>query len=117
VQGTLRRIRALGVPPAWTEVWICPDASGHIQATGRDARGRKQYRYQDDWREVRGQNKFERIVEFARLLPGKRARVQNDMSKRGAPREKVLATIVSLLDKTLILSATASMPRRTGPMA
>jgi DNA topoisomerase-1 len=117
VQGTLRRIRALGVPPAWTEVWICPDASGHIQATGRDARGRKQYRYQDDWREVRGQNKFERIVEFAHLLPGKRARVQNDMSKRGAPREKVWRQLSVCSTRPSYVSATASMPRRTGPTA
>ena len=83
LQATLQRIRALGVPPAWTEVWICPEARGHIQATGRDARGRKQYRYHDDWREVRDQNKFERIVDFARLLPGIRARVAKDLSKRG----------------------------------
>ena len=70
LQATLQRIRALGVQPAWTEVWSCPEARGHIQATGRDARGRKQYRYHDDWREVRDQDKFERIVDFARLLPG-----------------------------------------------
>ena len=86
MQGTLRRIGALGVPAVWTEVWICRDASGPIQATGRDARSRKQCRYHDDWREVRDQNKFERIVEFARLLPAICARVQRDMGKRGAPR-------------------------------
>jgi DNA topoisomerase I len=114
LQATLQRIRALGVPPAWTEVWICPEASGHIQATGRDARGRKQYRYHDDWREVRDQNKFERIVDFARLLPGIRARVAKDLSKRGAPREKVLATIVSLLDKTLIRVGNGEYAKENG---
>src|SRR5262245_31783177 len=114
VQGTLQRIRALGVPPAWTEVWICPDASGHIQATGRDARGRKQYRYHDDWREVRDQNKFERIVDFARQLPSIRERIVKDMSKRGAPREKVLATVVSLLDKTLIRVGNGEYVRENG---
>src|SRR5689334_726720 len=66
----LKRIRALAVPPAWSDVWICPRADGHIQATGRDARGRKQYRYHDGWRDVRDRNKFERILDFARLLPG-----------------------------------------------
>jgi len=101
-QHTLRRIRSLAVPPAWTDVWICPDGSGHIQATGRDARGRKQYRYHDDWREVRDRNKYERMLDFARLLPGIRERIAKDMRKRGAPREKVLATVVCLLDKTLI---------------
>jgi DNA topoisomerase I len=114
VAATLQRIRALGVPPAWTEVWICPDGSGHIQATGRDARGRKQYRYHDDWRDVRDQNKFEHIVDFARLLPGIRARVAKDMSKRGAPREKVLATIVSLLDKTLIRVGNGEYAKENG---
>ena len=102
------------MPPAWTEVWICPEASGHIQATGRDARGRKQYRYHDDWREVRDQNKFERIVDFARLLPGIRVRVAKDLSKRGAPREKVLATIVSLLDKTLIRVGNGEYAKENG---
>ena len=98
----LARVRALAVPPAWTEVWICTKANGHIQATGRDARGRKQYIYHPDWRTVRDRDKFERILEFARLLPAIRGRVAQDMSKRGMPREKVLATVVSLLDKTLI---------------
>lgn len=98
----LARVRALAVPPAWTEVWICTKANGHIQATGRDARGRKQYIYHADWRTVRDRDKFERILEFARLLPAIRGRVAQDMSRRGMPREKVLATVVSLLDKTLI---------------
>ena len=99
---TLKRVRALAVPPAWTDVWICSRPTGHIQATGRDARGRKQYIYHADWREVRDRNKYERILDFARLLPRIREAVARDMSKRGMPREKVLATVVSLLDKTLI---------------
>jgi DNA topoisomerase I len=91
----LSRIRKLAVPPAWTDLWICPEGDGHIQATGRDARGRKQYRYHDDWRQVRDQDKYERLVDFAKLL-------DEDMGQRGVPREKVLATVVSLLDKSLI---------------
>jgi DNA topoisomerase-1 len=110
----LHRIRALAVPPAWKEVWICPTGSGHIQATGRDARGRKQYRYHDDWRQVRDQNKYERIIEFARSLPGIRERISKDMSKRGAPREKVLATVVSLLDKTLIRVGNGEYAKENG---
>ena len=98
----ISRIKALAVPPAWTEVWICPKANGHIQATGRDARGRKQYRYHADWRDVRDRDKYERLLDFARVLPGIRARIAADLSRRGTPREKVLATVVSLLDKTLI---------------
>jgi DNA topoisomerase-1 len=101
-KSTLARIRKLAVPPAWTEVWICPDESGHIQATGRDARGRKQYRYHDDWRQVRDEDKYARLIDFAKLLPRIRRCVDEDMARRGAPREKVLATVVSLLDKTLI---------------
>ena len=98
----VKRIKALAVPPAWTDVWICPKSNGHIQATGRDARGRKQYRYHADWRDVRDRNKYERLLDFARVLPGIRARVETDLSKRGTSREMVLATVVSLLDKTLI---------------
>ncbi len=98
----LRRIRALAIPPAWTDVWICPSADGHIQATGRDARGRKQYRYHDRFRQVRDSTKYERIIGFARALPRIRAKVRRDMAKKGLPREKVVATVVYLLDKTLI---------------
>lgn len=90
------------MPPAWTDVWICPEADGHIQATGRDAKGRKQYRYHDDWRQVRDRDKYDRLVDFAKLLVRVRRRVEEDMRRRGAPREKVLATVVSLLDKSLI---------------
>jgi DNA topoisomerase-1 len=97
-----RRIRALAIPPAWTDVWICPSASGHIQATGRDAKGRKQYKYHAQWREVRDADKYDRMLEFARLLPRIRARLSADMARRGITRERVLATVASLLDRTLI---------------
>ena len=99
---TLKRIRSLVIPPAWTDVWICAAADGHIQATGRDAKGRKQYRYHADYREAREQSKYEHLVEFAEALPGLRTRVAEHMSLRGLPREKVLATVVHLLETTLI---------------
>jgi len=99
---TLKRIRSLAIPPAWTDVWICPTPGGHIQATGRDARRRKQYRYHSDWQEYRDQNKYEHMLEFARQLPRIRERMVRDMSQHGATREKVLATVVWLLDRTLI---------------
>jgi DNA topoisomerase-1 len=98
----LRRVRALAVPPAYSDVWICPKANGHIQATGRDAKGRKQYRYHPRWTEVRDHNKYEHMVAFARGLPRLRARLRADMRRTGLPREKVLATIVYLLENTLI---------------
>jgi len=98
----LARIKALGIPPAYTEVWICPDPLGHIQATGRDAKGRKQYRYHERWREVRDETKYGRMIAFAEALPAIRARVAEDLARRGMPREKVLATIVRLLETTLI---------------
>ncbi|MBX6368458.1 MAG: DNA topoisomerase IB [Rhodospirillales bacterium] len=98
----LTRIRKLAIPPAWDEVWICPEPNGHIQAVGRDARRRKQYRYHARWREVRDGAKFERIVGFARKLPVIRARVAADLARPGLPREKVLATVVQLLERTLI---------------
>lgn len=101
-EATLRRIRALAIPPAWADVWICPKANGHIQATGRDAKQRKQYKYHPQFREVRESVKFEHIMEFARLLPVIRAKVSEHMSLRGLPREKVLATTVHLLETTLI---------------
>ncbi|MBU8539507.1 DNA topoisomerase IB [Falsiroseomonas tokyonensis] len=99
---TLGRIRSLAVPPAWTQVWICPSANGHIQATGRDQKGRKQYRYHARWREVRDAAKYDRMVDFARALPALRARVDADMRRPGLAREKVLATVVHLLETTLI---------------
>lgn len=98
----LRRIRSLAIPPAWSEVWICPDERGHIQATGRDARGRKQYRYHPVWREVRDEAKFERTIAFAEALPRLRQRVEVDLSLRGLPRAKVLAAVVRLLEMTLL---------------
>ena len=92
----------LAIPPAYTDVWICPLPEGHIQATGRDAKGRKQYRYHPRWREVRDSTKFEHMLEFGAALPAIRERVAADMALRGLPREKVLATVVSLLENTLI---------------
>src|SRR5262245_56753204 len=98
----LRRIKALMIPPAWTEVWICPRPNGHIQATGRDAKGRKQYRYHPRWRAVRDTTKYDRLVVFGRTLPQLRARLAQDMARPGLPRQKVLATVVQLLETTLI---------------
>jgi DNA topoisomerase-1 len=98
----IARLKRLAIPPAWTEVWICPDGKGHLQATGRDARGRKQYRYHPDWRTVRDAAKFDRMLAFARALPRLRARIAEDQARRGLPREKVLATVVRLLEVTLI---------------
>jgi len=98
----LRRIRSLAVPPAYEEVWICRDPDGHIQATGRDERGRKQYRYHPRWRALRDETKYEHVLEFGRILPRLRQRVAADMRRPGLPRRKVLATVVSLLEKTLI---------------
>jgi DNA topoisomerase-1 len=99
---TLRRIAALVIPPAWTDVWICPNADGHIQAIGRDARGRKQYRYHPRWRELRDRSKYGRMAELARALPGIRAAVRADLELGGLPRRKVLAALVSLLERTCI---------------
>jgi DNA topoisomerase-1 len=99
---TLGRIRALAVPPAWRDVWICPRENGHLQATGRDARGRKQYRYHPRWQEVRDETKFGRMAAFARALPRLRRRVGRDLALSGLPRAKVLATVVRLLETTLI---------------
>jgi DNA topoisomerase I len=99
---TLKRIRSLAIPPAWTQVWICPHPDGHIQATGRDQKGRKQYHYHPRWREVRDTAKYGHMLEFARALPAIRQRVQEDMRLSGLPREKVLATVVHLLEATLI---------------
>ena len=96
------RIRSLAIPPAWTDVWICPSPLGHIQATGRDARGRKQYRYHPRWRTRRDAGKFERMLEFADALPAIRARCDADLAPPGLPREKVLAAVVRLLELTLI---------------
>jgi DNA topoisomerase-1 len=96
----LERIRALGIPPAWTDVWICPNPRGHIQATGRDAKGRKQYRYHPEWRRIRDETKYDRMVAFGEALPHIRKRVAQDLALPGMPREKVLAAVVRLLDMT-----------------
>jgi DNA topoisomerase-1 len=98
----LARIRTLAIPPAWTAVWICPWANGHLQATGRDARGRKQYRYHADWRARRETDKFDRMLAFAAALPRIRRRCDRDLARPGVPREKVLAAVVRLLESTLI---------------
>jgi DNA topoisomerase-1 len=100
-EAALDRIRKLAIPPAYTEVWICADPEGHIQAVGRDARGRKQYRYHARWREIRDGNKFQHLISFARGLPKLRQRVEADIARPGLPREKVLATVVWLLEATL----------------
>jgi DNA topoisomerase-1 len=99
---TLARIRRLAIPPAWTEVWICPKENGHLQATGRDARGRKQYRYHPHWRQVRDETKYNRMIEFAKALPKVRRRIRRDLKKEGLPREKVLATVIKILETGLI---------------
>ena len=97
---TLRRIRSLVIPPAWTDVWICLDPNGHLQATGRDQRGRKQYRYHPRWRDVRDEAKYGKLLVFAKALPLIRARVEADLQRRGLPRERVLAAIVRLMELT-----------------
>ena len=99
---TLARIKSLVIPPAWTDVWICARADGHIQATGRDARGRKQYRYHPDWTRVRDEAKFERLIDFGKALPKVRRTISRHMSERGLGRRKVLATVAYLLDTTLV---------------
>ena len=98
----LARIRALVIPPAWEDVWICPNPRGHIQAVGRDARGRRQYRYHDKFRQIRDANKYGHMLRFVKALPKIRRRVQRDLRKKGMPREKVLAAVVKLLETTLI---------------
>src|SRR6185436_14334159 len=99
---TIERIRKLAIPPAWTQVWICPDPQGHLQATGRDARGRKQYRYHREWSAARNQTKYARLLRFGRGLLPLRKRARRDLALQGLPREKVLAAVVRLLETTLI---------------
>jgi DNA topoisomerase I len=101
-EAELQRIRSLGIPPAWTDVWICPHPNGHMQATGRDAKGRKQYRYHPRWRATRDATKYDHVIAFGRALPQIRARVDQDLRRRDLSREKVLATVVRLLETTLI---------------
>ena len=98
----LRRLRSLAIPPAWTDVWICPHTNGHLQVTARDARGRKQYRYHPKYRAIRDETKFDRMHDFSRVLPAARRAVEGHLGLPGLPREKVLATVVWLLERTLI---------------
>ncbi len=102
------------MPPAYRDVWICSDSRGHLQATGRDARGRKQYRYHPQWREHRDSAKFDRMLEFARALPRIRRRVAHDLGRRGLPRERVLATVVKLLESTLVRVGNEEYARANG---
>jgi DNA topoisomerase-1 len=99
---TLDRIRKLAIPPAWSDVWIAPTERGHIQATGRDARGRKQYRYHARWRAARDGAKFERLIAFGHALPRLRTQVDHDLARRGLPRDKVLAAVIRVMEITLI---------------
>lgn len=112
--GERRRIDALVIPPAWTEVWICPLPNGHLQATGRDAKGRKQYRYHPLWSETRGQTKYDRLLLFGEALPLIRAQVERDLALPGLPRQKVLATVVRLLETTFIRVGNKEYARANG---
>ncbi|CAN7287457.1 DNA topoisomerase IB [Pseudoxanthomonas sp. LjRoot168] len=111
---TLARIRQLAIPPAYTDVWICPDARGHLQATGRDARGRKQYRYHTAWQAERGARKYDRLIAFADALPRLRRQVRADLALPGLPRRKVVALVVALLGHTLLRVGNASYARENG---
>ena len=111
---TIERINKLAVPPAYGQVWICPDPDGHLQATGRDAKGRKQYRYHERFREVRDGTKYEHMLDFAKALPGIRARINADMRRHGLTREKVLATVVHLLETTMIRVGNADYVKQNG---
>ena len=113
-KATLARIRALAIPPAWTHVWISPDPDGHIQATGRDARGRKQYRYHQRWREVRDETKFHRLAAFCYALPKIRARVRRDLARPQLDRDKVLATIVELMERAQLRVGNEEYARTNG---
>src|SRR5262249_6433132 len=110
----LKRIRSLVIPPAWASVWICRHANGHLPATGRDARGRKQYRYHPRWRTVRDETKYHRLVAFAQALSKIRRRVARDLALPGLPRDKVLATVVRLLETTLIRVGNEEYARENG---
>lgn len=108
---TISRINSLAIPPAYREVWICPDPRGHLQATGRDERGRKQYIYHPDWHELRQRDKFDHLVKFAEVLPRIRRRVDRDLRREGLPREKVVAAVVRLLEATMARVGNASYAR------
>jgi DNA topoisomerase-1 len=113
-RATLRRIRALVIPPAWTDVWICPTPNGHLQAVGRDARGRRQYRYHVRWRRVRDERKFDRSLAFAEALPRIRKAVGKDLTLSDLPRRKVIATVVCLLESTLARIGNTEYARQNG---
>ncbi|HWG47049.1 MAG TPA: DNA topoisomerase IB [Gemmataceae bacterium] len=110
----LRRIRSLAIPPAWTDVWICPNPQGHLQATGHDARGRKQYRYHPRWRSARDETKYDRLIAFGQALPRIRARIEQDLAQPSLSRTKVLATVVRLLETTLIRVGNEEYARENG---
>ena len=110
----LQRIKSLAIPPAWTDVWICPLEDGHLQATGRDAKGRKQHRYHSRWREIRDATKYDRMLSFATALPRIREQVQRHLTLPGLPREKVLATVVRLLETTSIRVGNEEYERKNG---
>ena len=116
-EAELQRIRSLAVPPAYEDVWICPNALGHLQATGIDARGRKQYRYHPRWREVRDETKYHRMLDFAKALPRIRETVEAQLRTSGLTRERVLAAVVRLLEETTIRIGNKNTPRKTLPMA
>lgn len=111
---TLARIKQLAIPPAWRDVWICPHETGHLQATGRDARGRKQYRYHANWRKVRDETKYHTMIAFGRALPRLRARVSRDLAREGLCREKILATVTRLLEISLIRVGNDEYARTNG---
>lgn len=113
-QKVLERIRSLAIPPAWTDVWICPTANGHLQATGRDARGRKQYRYHPRWRQTRDDTKYHRMLMFGETLPRIREHTSRDLSRPGVSRETVLATVVQLLERTSIRIGNTEYARTNG---
>ena len=112
--GTRARIDALAIPPAWTDVWICADELGHLQATGRDARGRKQYRYHPRWRAVRDEAKFEHLADFGASLARVRAVVDEDLGRSGLPPRKVIALVIALLDRTLVRVGNETYRRENG---
>jgi DNA topoisomerase-1 len=111
---TLKRIKQLAIPPAWTDVWIASDPNAHVQATGRDARGRKQYRYHPRWRDVRHQTKYDRMVPFARALPHLRRRIAADLRQTALTKTKVIAAVVELLGKTFLRIGNTAYARTNG---
>src|SRR6185503_6890616 len=110
----LKRIAGLRIPPAWTDVWICASPNGHLQGTGRDSRGRKQYRYHARWTATRDELKYDRMIDFSNALPRIRRRVARDLKRTGLPREKVLAAVVRLMDRTSIRVGNEEYRRANG---